>query len=167
MIDDELLNEDDVESALSIAYVHAIAADAGYLCGEPPGPDRDSVDLQLSAGGEMRPKLDVQLKACMTLRGSTDVFNYPLKIKNYNDLRIPTQTPRILVVLHLPRERAQWMTITPDELVVRRAAYWVSLSGQPETTNSTSVTVSIPTRNIFNTDALRVLMERSRTGRVT
>ena len=51
MSDDGLLSYGDVESALSIAYVQAIAAQAGYTCGEPPGPDRDSVDIQIGAGG--------------------------------------------------------------------------------------------------------------------
>jgi hypothetical protein len=166
MTDDGLLTEGDVESALSIAYVQAIAAEAGYTCGEPPGPDRDSVDLQVSAGGAMRPKLDLQLKATVRLTRHSDAISYPLKIKNYDDLRVETQTPRLLVVLDLPPERERWLSVSVEELVIRRAAYWTSLRGMPETTNINSVTIPIPAKNIFDVSALRGLMEQSRQGRI-
>lgn len=164
---DALLSERDVESALSIAYVHAIAAHAGYVCGEPPGPDRDSIDIQVASGGSMRPKLDIQLKASIQLCCLGDKFSYPLKIKNYNDLRLETQTPRILVVLDLPQEKERWLTVSVDELIIRRAAYWVSLSGAQASSNIKSVTIHIPKRNIFDVDALSNLMEQSRLGRVS
>ncbi len=166
MNDDALLSDDDVESGLSIAYVHAIAAQAGYACGEPPGPDRDSVDIQIAASGAMRPKIDLQLKASIRLAGSGAEFRYPLKVKNYDDLRIETQTPRLLVVLDLPRERESWLAVSVEELIIRRAAYWVSLHGSPETENLTSVTVSIPKMNIFDVATLVGLMEQSRQGRI-
>jgi len=76
-----LLTDNDVESALSIAYVKAVAAHAGYTCGEPPGPDRDSVDLQIAASGLMRPKIDLQLKASIKLNEIDDNFHYHLKLK--------------------------------------------------------------------------------------
>ena len=38
-----------------------------------------------------------------------------------------TQTPRLLVVLELPADESQWMTVTREELVLRRRAYWLSL----------------------------------------
>lgn len=163
---DELLTEEDVESALSKAYVQAIAGHAGYLCGSPSDPDRDSVDIQISAGGHMRPKLDVQLKSTMNLRGNAEAFSYPLKLKNYNDLRIETQTPRILVILDLPDDRSSWLTTHVDQLVIRRCAYWVSLHGMPDTSNTTSVTLSIPRSNVFDVASIARLMEQSRTGRI-
>lgn len=162
---DALLYDGDVESALSIAYVHAIAAQSGYACGEPPGPDRDSVDLQIAAGGAMRPKLDLQLKASICLVDAGENFSYKLKIKNYNDLRIETQTPRLLVVLDLPRDREEWLRVSVEELIIRRAAYWGSLRGKPSVDNAASVTIAMPKRNVFDVDALRTLMELSRQGR--
>lgn len=167
MTDDTLLSGDDIESALSVAYVHAIAAQAGYNCGDPPGPDRDSVDIQIAAGGAMRPKIDLQLKASICLADAGDSFSYPLKVKNYNDLRIETQTPRLLVILDLPRERENWLSVSVDELIIRRAAYWRSLQGLSATDNSASVTISIPKANIFDTNALVKLMEMSRQGSIT
>lgn len=115
----------------------------------------------------MRPKIDLQLKASIRLADAGNSFSYPLKIKNYNDLRIDTQTPRLLVVLDLPRERENWLTVSVDELIIRRAAYWKSLRGLPETDNSVSVTISIPKANIFDMNALAELMETSRQGSIT
>lgn len=166
MSDDALLSEYDVESALSIAYVHAIAGHAGYTCGPPPGEDRDSIDIQVSAGGRMRPKIDIQLKACINFKKlQSGEFSYPLKAKNYNDLREVTQTPRILVVLDLPREREEWLLTSTDNLVIRKSAYWVSLRDKPEA-QTESISVRIPSTNVFDVPTLKLLMEQSRSGRI-
>ena len=114
----------------------------------------------------MRPKLDLQLKASIALAGSETNFSYPVKLKNYEDLRIATQTPRLLVVLDLPRDADERLTVTADQLILRRAAYWASLHGMGDTKNSTSVTIAIPRANIFDVSALTRLMEQSRTGRI-
>jgi len=115
----------------------------------------------------MRPKIDIQLKASINLSQlQTGDFSYQLKAKNYNDLREVTQTPRILVVLSLPRDREEWLLTSPDNLVIRKSAYWVSLRDFPEITNS-SVAVRIPAANVFNVATLQRLMEQSRSGRIT
>lgn len=165
--EDVLLSENDVQSALSLTYVQAIAAGAGYTCGEPPGPDRDSIDIQIAAGGNMRPKLDLQLKASIRLAGDADAFSYPLKMKNYNDLRVETQTPRLLVVLDLPPKQNTWLKVSIKQLVMKRAAYWLSLRNLPESTNKKSVSVLIPRANVFDVAALTTLLEKSRTGLIT
>ena len=163
---DTLLTIPDQEEAMSRAYALAIAAGAGYVTADY-SLDRDGVDLRVQAGGLMRPALDLQLKATINLGMANDgLYRFPLAIRNYNLLRIETQTPRLLVVLDLPREPDQWMVVTADELVLRRRAYWLNLRGYRETPNQESVTVSIPTGNVFNVANLHSLMEQSRTGRV-
>ena len=112
----------------------------------------------------MRPKIDVQLKASIRLQRSHDHFSYPVKIKNYNDLRVETQTPRILVVLDLPRDKGTWLQVSLDELIIRRAAFWKSLAGSAPTNNVNSVSVQIPKSNVFDVTTLGRLMELSRKG---
>lgn len=164
--DDALLTTTDEEEALSRAYAYAVAARAGYTAAWR-NFDRDGVDLQINAGGAMRPALDIQLKATINLGSPHDgYFRFPLKTNNYELLRIDTQTPRILVVLDLPRDQSRWLTITPDELVLRRSAYWMSLIGYGESANKTSVTVYIPENQLFDVDALHRLMEQSRSGSI-
>ena len=104
-------------------YVEALAARAGYSTSTPQ-PDRDSVDLHIQAGGPRRPALDLQLKATVNVGEPRDgALAFRLPIKNYDDLRVPTQTPRLLVVLELPTDETRWMTVSPEELVLRRRAY--------------------------------------------
>ena len=163
---DALLTESDRKEALSRIYAQAVAARAGYGTAEY-SHDRDSIDLRIQAGCGMRPALELQLKATIKLRRLNDGYiRFSLKPKNYNDLRENTQTPRLLVVLDLPKDEHQWMTITADELVLRYRAYWLNLKGWDETTNQTSITVRIPEQNIFNVENLRALMEQSRQGSI-
>ena len=150
---------------LSIAYVRAVAAQAGYAVSPGPCPDRDSVDLKVHAGGAMHPSIDLQLKATTTLPGPQDGrFPFRLKIKNYDDLRDRTLVPRLLVVLSLPGNEDDWLEVTPERLAPRRCAYWMTLRGFAERTNTESVTVHIPETNIFDTRQLSQLIEKVRAG---
>ena len=163
---DRLLTSADQKAALSVVYAKAVAARAGYVT-SVPDLDRDGVDLRIEAGGAMRPALDLQLKA--TARPGVPAsgsLTFDLKRRNYDLLRVDTQTPRILVVFVLPGNRNHWMTITREELVLRRSAYWLSLRGADETMNRSSLTVRLPVANLFDVDGLRRLMEQSRNGRI-
>jgi hypothetical protein len=164
MTPDHLLAATDREEALSRAYVQTVAAGAGYLVATRDF-DRDGIDCEIKAGGHMRPALGIQLKATVTLGECVEgCYRYPLKRRNYDWLRGPSQTPRILVVLALPEQETDWLSISAAELVLRRCAYWVSLVDAPETTNQTSVTVRLPEVNRLDTESLRRLMDQSRTG---
>ena len=161
---DMLLTVPDREEALSRVYARAVAATAGYVTADF---DRDGVDLRIQSGGAMRPALDLQLKATINLRASPDGhYRFPLNRRNYDLLRMETQTPRLLVVLDLPRNEEQWVTITAKKLVMRRRAYWLSLRNCDATDNQSSITVRIPMRNVFDVDNLKALMDQSRRGTV-
>lgn len=158
---DALLSANDQMEALSRSYVGAITARAGYAVGHAE-PDRDSVDLFLQAGGTMRPQIGVQLKATATVVIGQPQFTFALKIKNYNDLRVATQSPRILVVLAMPKNDADWLDHSIERLMLRRCAFWKSLLGMPETGNENTVSITIDTRQVFDVPAITTLMQRSR-----
>ena len=163
---DALLTTADQEEALSYVYVRAVAGRAGYTISSP-SPDRDGVDLQVQAGGAMRPALDLQLKATVNLERKDDGYiRFPLKRRNYDLLRMKTQTPRLLVVLDLPKDKDRWMTVTADELVLRHRAYWLNLRGKEKMANKASITVAIPEENLFHVESLRSLMGESRKGKI-
>jgi len=164
---DAILASTDREEALSRAYAAAIAASAGYTIAVQDF-DRDGVDIQLRAGGSMRPSLDIQLKATVNLVEAGDgEWRYPLRRRNYDLLRETTVVPRILVILELPKEESSWINVTAEELVIRRCAYWVSLLGHPETKNTDSVTITIKKSNRFDVDAVKSLMEQARRGAIS
>ena len=120
-----LLSVPDQKEGMSLVYAKAMAIRAGYSISEPQ-PDRDSVDLRIQAGGPRRPALDLQLKATVDLgEPQAGLRAFRLSMKNYDDLRVITQTPRLLVVLDLPTDESQWMTVTTEELVLRRRALLV------------------------------------------
>ena len=148
-------------------YVKALATRAGFVTSAPV-PDRDSIDICIQAGGPRRPALDLQLKATADLgEPQAGFLSFRLSVKNYDDLRADTQTPRLLVVFELPKDESRWMTVTPEQLVLRRRAYWLSLQqGDGEVVGQQTVTVRIPEDNVFDVEALRALIERSRKGEI-
>ena len=144
---DRLLTVPDQKEGLSLLYVRALATRAGFLTSVPE-PDRDSVDLRIQADGAHRPALDLQLKATTGFGEPRDgVLPFRLPMKNYDDLRIETQTPRLLVVLEFPEDEEHWLTVTMEKLVLRRRAYWLSLQqNHDEITGQKTVTVHIPNK---------------------
>ncbi len=69
------------------------------------------------------------------------------------------------MILALPKERKQWISVTEQELVLRRRAYWLSLQqNYSEITDQETVTVHIPLQNVLNIKTLQDLMEKSRKG---
>ncbi len=163
---DSLLAPTDVEEALSIAYVHAVAAAAGYVIALK-NFDRDGIDVTVEAGGGFRPKVDAQVKASVNLSQSGDVWKFPLKRRNYDHLILQTQTPRILVLLHLPANQADWINVDMDALVMRNCAFWVCMTGASATENSATITVDVPLANKFDVPGLKRLLELSRTGKLS
>lgn len=159
---DRLLSENDRKSQLSVAYALAVAARAGYSATEPR-VDRDSVDMTIEAGGGMRPKLDVQLKATSTLAWKDNSASFVLKRKNYDDLRAPRMLPIILLVLELPEQEIEWLTCDDTSLILRRSAFWLSLADRgPIDTESSTVHLLECQR--FYPDSLRDLMKKARSG---
>ena len=166
-VTDHLLDPNDIEEGLSRAYVKAIAAHAGYQTAESDF-DKTGIDLTIEAGGKMRPKIDVQLKASYAHQPESDgSIKYPLKRRNYDLLIEATQTPRMLVFLCLPTEQKDWLEVTTASLILRKCAFWMSLKGLPATQNASTVTITIPAQNVFNVESLRDLMEKSRSGALT
>jgi hypothetical protein len=149
--------------ALSRAYVSAIAAAAGYVVSTSDF-DRDSVDLVLSAGGAMRPQLAIQLKATTKIPTRAAQFKFSLSKKNYDDLRTNTRTPRILVVLAMPKSSTSWLSHKVQRLILRRCAFWKSLRGLPESENETKIQITLDTSQVFDVPTLVDLMEKSRTA---
>lgn len=162
---DALLSEADQKEALSRAYVEAVAACAGYTFSEE-NLDRGGVDLRVHAGGYLSPSIGLQLKATsgLGLPDSNGDFRFDLPVKNYNRLVAVSQIPRYLVVLILPDNRGEWLSVDVDAMVLRKCCYWVSLEGLPKRDNLATVRVMIPSVQIFDVAALITLIDRSRRG---
>ncbi len=101
------MNLNDQKEQFSNAFIQALAARAGYGLAKPI-PDEDSVDWFLHVRGPYgkfrSPSFGVQLKAS-SLAFRNDTIAYPLKLKNYDDLRAQGfLVPRVLILVHLPEK---------------------------------------------------------------
>ncbi|MBO9539481.1 DUF4365 domain-containing protein [bacterium] len=150
---------------MSYAFVHAIAAHAGYSC-DRPVKDRDSIDAVISARGLLledsiltSPIIQVQLKAtaCDPFETETS-FSFQLPIKNYNDLRSHSMAPRLLVVVTLPLLKDEWLTMTDDALIAKRCAYWAKLKGLSDSSNTHTQSIVIQRNNRFTSSTLKQMM---------
>lgn len=147
----------------SYAYVAAVASVAGFsIC--RPMVDNDSIDIQFcsnKANSYCRsPRIEAQLKCTAVAQEKGKAVQYPLTIKNYNDLRAENVlVPRVLICVVLPSDSpCDWIDQNEEKLSLLRCGYWVSLNGYQSTNNSSSVTVEIPKEQIFDTGALTKLM---------
>ena len=159
-----MLSENDIKEELNYAYVHAVAAHAGFSC-DRPTKDRDSVDVTIRAKGKLdessvlkSPSLDLQLKASCEPELEDGALLFDLKMKNYEELRQNALVPRLLVVMALPAEKEEWLSFTPEQLIARRCCYWHSLIEEPEVTNKTSRRVKISTEQVFSPEQLHSLL---------
>jgi hypothetical protein len=161
---------DDQKEQFSFAYVRAVAAAAQVVVNEQ-SVDDDSVDLsfqQKGGGGQVRsPRVDAQLKCTEIANIHQNHIAFPLKLKNYDELR-PTDllVPRILIVVTVPDDLATWLNHSEAELAVRKCGYWHSLRGLPATTNTTNVTVHLPRTNQFTVAELQKIMQIIRNGQM-
>jgi hypothetical protein len=165
ILNNKMLTRNQIESELSLAYLHAVAANEGFAV-DVPHIDSDSVDAEICAKGKLdvtskkqSPKIQVQLKATINaLANINGDIAYPLPIKNYDDLRADTVLPRLLIILVLPQQQADWLIHHPDELILKKCAYYVNLKGLPASMNAGHETVYVPTANMLTPAALKDLM---------
>lgn len=162
------MNLDAQKEQFSRAYVQAFAAVAGFTWSQP-SVDDDSVDMTISARGGCgtirSPKLDLQLKCHSQDAISRTDFSFPLKIKNYDDLRDESvMVPRILILVIVPHRVADWISHSESELALRRCGYWVSLRGLPASPNTTTVSVTFHRYQQFHSDGVVQLMQRIGAG---
>lgn len=162
MITDSLLTENDRKEKLSIAYASAVAAAAGYVTSQP-NADRDSIDLEIAAGGSMRARIALQLKATSNPNWHEDDLHFVVKKKNYDDLIALRQVPLILVVMVLPASNQFWLRTSEEQLLLRHCAWWLSLKGFPEIDQDSKV-VRMPKAQRFDASALKDLIDASRRG---
>ncbi len=160
-----MLTRCQVESELSLAYLHAIAAKAAFSV-DVPHIDSDSVDAIVAAKGKLAPdsiafspRIEIQLKSTINAAiSSHGMIAHQIPLKNYNDLKAPTVLPRLLVLLALPPLDIDWLVHHPDKLILQKCAYFLNLKGMPDLSGVADPTVHIPAGNMLTPDSLRHLM---------
>jgi len=163
------LSANDIESELSYAYLHAVAAKASVACKIGSRHDDNAgVDAELTGWGPFpaggyREEVDIKVQLKATTRALVQrdgLISYNLQgIARYDDLRCAAiSTPRILVVLFLPDNREEWLIQNDEALSLRKCAYWVSLRGAAPSSNKSAQTVYLPVKQRFDVMGLKTLM---------
>lgn len=157
------------QEALCRAYVQAVAALAGVGISRPE-PDY-GIDLSLrnieqrgSRRLDSRLQLDLQLRSTTRANVAETTVSYDLDVKTYDFLREKSFIHSLLVVLVLPDDEALWLSQSPDELIVRHCAYWISLRGIEPVKATSSVRITIPRVQVFSVQAVRAIMDHLQRG---
>ena len=161
------LTNQNIESELSYAYLHAIAAKAGMSCKfTDRHDDGHGVDAEVNYRGiTSHPylthvQLNIQLKATTASPGTNPDFAsyYFNGISRYNKLRKnDSMIYKILAVLYLPPDIGSWLTCTADELILKKSAYWTCLYGAEESNNDTGQTIYLPKNQLLTPEELHRL----------
>lgn len=109
--------------------------------------------------------IQVQLKCSSQKLIADGVIKFPLKIKNYNDLRgDEVVVPRYLAVLLVPDDLEQWIVNRDDHIALFRSCHWLSLRHFGPTDNEASVTVDVPLAQRLTSETLWQMMDRASSG---
>lgn len=108
------------------------------------------------------PRLDLQVKSEGRIAPTDDPFSYKLKAKNYNDLcGTGFHSPRLLVVVLVPEDAADWIGHSEAELALRHCGYWASLAAENSLPDgATTKTIKIFRANVFSPKSLTDIMDR-------
>ncbi|AYH45104.1 DUF4365 domain-containing protein [Azoarcus sp. DN11] len=152
------------------ACVSALAAHAGLNRGDFRVDD-DSVDVSFKglgyhgAGRRRNPIIEFQLKCTSQDLINGEVIKFSLKRKNYDDLRgDDVMVPKYLVVMLVPVDKANWITVHRDLLHLPNSCYWLSLRDYPPTNNPEKIVVEVPLANRVTPETLIAMMEAASLG---
>ncbi|MBX9784506.1 MAG: DUF4365 domain-containing protein [Chitinophagaceae bacterium] len=165
------LTNNDIESELSYAYLHAVTSKVGASCSiANRSLDGNGIDASITGWGPFlgggyleEVTVHVQLKATITVpvEQNGHLSYFLSETRRYDDLKADTvSVPRILVVMFLPANAAEWLTISPNELIMKKCAYWTSLRGSRASTNKTGETVYLPKAQILDPNNLTDIFTR-------
>jgi len=147
----------------SNAYLRAVAAAAGCSVAKPE-PDEDKIDWNIrSTEGQgliRSPSVEIQLKCTELDTRDCDTLRYELDVETHGKLRDDyALVPRILVVVLVPPDPADWLLQSEEELAMRRCGYWLSLRDEPPSSNRATVTVNLPRTQLFTVEALHQMLQ--------
>lgn len=152
-----------IEEDLSRAYVFAVSARAGMNVSFSQSHDY-TIDGHIhevcrSHGRyvESGIALDFQLKASKRCVDDGNFIKYDFDADTYNYLRTRTDqkhtTPVVLLLLVLPQDENEWLNVSQEALILKKACYWAKITGN-FTQNSSTTRIEIPKSQLFDVSAV-------------
>ncbi len=149
----------DVKERLSVAYLAAVTARAGYQISHL-SIDKQSIDATVRPITGLKLSVDFQLKATSAscVKETNIIFDLPSN--NYNHLvDVRCTALHYLMVLVLPQDEETWLMQNEQNLVIASCGYWIDLRGKEPTTHKESVRVYLPREQILDASALQAIMQ--------
>lgn len=160
-----------IQERLSVAYVSAVVAKAGFSLWPGPsteyGTDGLIQRIRKLPNGQFHGTGDgvmIQIKATIRSEIKATEVIYDMKIDAYNTLaNWEGDLPCILVLLCLPRNINDWLYLDEDKLLLKRCCYWTQIC-DPPSKNGSQHRIRIPRTKIFDADAVSYLMNTGRSN---
>ena len=167
------LTREHCQEDLSIAYISAVSAKAGYNCGRYPGHDY-GIDIEIGIVEKFDNgiiptgfNLHIQVKSSQNfiLSEKDDCIIYDLDVRAYNMLAQENRgTPSILVLYCMPEDEDEWVLVHENQTILKHCGYWISLKGESISKNTSTHRIKIPKNQIFDESTLTFIMEQIRRG---
>ncbi|MEW6348426.1 MAG: DUF4365 domain-containing protein [Thermodesulfobacteriota bacterium] len=166
-----MITEEHIKEQLGLAYIRAVAAKAAVAVDKPEsdyGFDGAFQEIRIIHGRRKTSGYSVnfQLKSSVNWSMDEQTVTYDLEAGTYNHLvevNGTDGTPCVLILLCLPRESAEWLLVSEDELQLSKCCYWAFLQG-PQTRNRGTVRINIPRVQQFTPYAIHLLFHLVRQG---
>lgn len=168
-----MITAEHIKEAISIKYIELISAYCGYKTNTnypDYGTDLELKEVSFRNDNEGRKffdsgrELEFQLKATTEdkLEFEGDYIKFDLKAKSYNDLiaRRDKKYPLILILFVLPTDYSNWVSLSNEELVARKCAYWYMPNDDDCPTEQTQIRIKISLQNIINFETINTLFEK-------
>lgn len=150
---------------LSWSYLNAVAACANIAV-EREIHDDDGIDGKIKKdicrkkGDVFKSSVSFQLKATGQLLVEKEgMIHFPLKVKNYDDLRAEGTTQQVLFLFQMPSEKEEWIEQDCEALKLKKCMYWLSLANAPAKENTQTVTIKIPIKQMVTPENLEEIMQ--------
>ncbi len=157
-----------IQADLSVAYVTAMAVNAGYsihdFSGKEYGIDMIIDKVTLFPNGKYDStgvQIQLQLKSSINVLEKDDKIIYDIDSNAYNKfVNWVSPTPYLLILFHLPKEIDNWVDINYDRLLLRKCCYWYEITDKSILKKDSQKRIKIPKSNIFNENALNQIFDK-------
>lgn len=158
---------------LCAAHIYAICASAGVLLGNAHVHDYgvDGVFNTVVHRGTRRVvsgfPLDFQAKSTVNWKVENNNVIYDLESKTYNDIvsRSDAETTLMLILLCLPKDCANWHSVTSEYTTLRNCCFYHAFQGIPVLNEDSKKRIRIPTSQILTPNSLTQLLAAEKVRR--
>jgi hypothetical protein len=111
--------------------------------------------------------LQFQAKSTINWVIKDDHVVYDLESKTYNDVvsRTEAEASLLLVLLCLPKDPADWHSVTAETTRMQTCCYWQLLRGDPVDNESSKKRIKIPAEQLLTPGTLKDLLASERARR--